>query len=124
MAKVGLYAITFENVGGKKSVRDFAFDNEDKCIDFCKAFNLVSKKSKITQVMKCIFPLPTSNIAQTDDDSAGCVTMKVMYESIRGDLFNCSIPFCYNFSRTELKSFLMYIKDFKEINNVLIDKIV
>lgn len=120
----GEFALTFENAGGKKSVRNFVFDNEDKATDFIKAFNSISLKSKITQGTKCIFPLPTSNIAMTDNDSVGCVTMKVMYETTKGALCNCSIPFCYNFSRTELKSFLIYLKDFKDIDNVLIDKIV
>ena len=120
----GDYTLTFENAGGKKTTRNFVFETEDKAVDFVRAYNGVSRKAKITQAMKCIFPLPTSNISIPDNDVLGLQTMKIMYDTTTGKLCNCSIPFCYNFSRTELKTFLIYIKDFKEINNVLIDKVV
>lgn len=119
----GDFALTFENAGGKKSVRNFSFETDAKALDFVQSFNSVSQKSKITQVTKCLFPLITSKFS-FGDDTNGLQTMKVMYETTNGVLANCSIPFCYNMSRTDLKSFLMYVKNFKEINNVLIDKIV
>ncbi len=121
---VGDYTLTFENAGGKKSVRNFFFETEAKCVDFIRVFNSLSRKSKITQAMKCVFPNFASNVVMTDNDVIGLQSMKVMYSTTSNKLLNCVIPFCYNFSRSDLKSFLVYLKDFKDIDNVLIDKII
>lgn len=120
--------VTFANCGGDTSIRPIPFKNLDKCKDFINAYNLLTVKSNVKQVMVLVYPVDSIEQKKTKfstQDSSMLITLKVMYSTLDGYIYNVTIPYLpKTINDTEIKSLMMNIENFKGIVDIIEEKTI
>lgn len=118
----GLYSLTFENAGGKTNIRKLSFETEIDANRFVNTYNSMNPDAKIIRVNKLISEMSDADREAFKNKNFNGVNLenfKILYFTTQAikTAFIVTIPFLdkTKTSKTDLKSLMQYIRDFKEI---------
>ena len=119
---MGLYNITFESAGGKTQLRKLNFETDIDANRFIDAYNSINQDAKVIRVNKLISEMSNKDreaFKNKNFNGVNLESFKILYlttQTIK-TAFIVTIPFLdkTKVSKKDLKSFMQYIRDFKEI---------
>ena len=119
---MGLYNITFESAGGKTQLRKLNFETDIDANRFIDAYNSINQDAKVIRVNKLISEMSDKDreaFKNKNFNGVNLESFKILYLTTQAikTAFIVTIPFLdkTKVSKKDLKSFMQYIRDFKEI---------
>jgi hypothetical protein len=126
--ELGVYKLTFGNSGGKKTIRSFNFDSDIKAINFSEMYNGFSNSAKVLKITHELAQYnerKIENLKNISYKASQDIDCKILYKTIKNEMYNCIIPFLpSDVTRSKIENLMFFVNDFADLVNITTKKII